>query len=255
MTSSATSAVLSDAYDIPRATVSITTREGLASFTLDPAGVFHLSRSVLDPGNTQLSRRPHCPQIVHLHTGWMLVNRSTKLGVRVAPPSAPWSEIPPGRAHVFSAGTTQVQFLVADVDPVTVTVPPATAQGDESCEDLVSHGRSTVWGPEMNAEANKILRGPGRDLLVAVLAPWLSADPTLQEHKSRRVAAECAGYSVSAVDRILSRLRNALWPDEPRKPSREHIAEYLSQRGLVGPQDLPRAENCRHEQGRARPPR
>lgn len=90
---------------------------------------------------------------------------------------------------------------------------------------------------------------------MAVLAPWLSADPTLQEHKSRRVAAECAGYSVSAVDRILSRLRNALWPDEPRKPSREHIAEYLSQRGLVGPQDLPRAENCRHEQGRARPPR
>lgn len=257
MTSSTPLAVPSDAFGAPQATVSITTREGLASFVMDPDHVFHLSRSLLDPDNTQLSRRPHCPQIVRVNTEWMLVNRSTKLVVRVAPPSVPRSEIPPGRAHVFAAGMTQVQLLVAQVHPVTVSIPPATADGTETPLDLVSGGRSTVWGPEMNADAHKLLQGSQRDILVAILAPWLSGDPMLQELKSRRVAAQCVGYSVASVDRVLSRLRNALWPDEHEKPSREHIAEYLSLRGLLGPEDVLqiRHQNCGHQQWRTPPPR
>ena len=256
MTSSATSAVPSDAFDAPRATVSITTRQGLAAFDMDPVRVFHLSRSLLDPDNTQLSRRPHCPQIVYVNTGWMLVNRSTKVVVRVVPPFSPWSEIPPGRAHVFSAGTTQIQLLVAHVGTVTVSVAPAAPDGTEASLDLVSGGRSTIWGPEMNAEAAKLLRSSSRKILVAVLAPWLSGDPMVQELKNRKVAAQCAGYSVASVDRALSRLRNALWPDEHEKPSREHIAEYLSLRGLLGPQDVLEIDHlhCGHRSRRTPPP-
>ncbi|MFF4039602.1 hypothetical protein [Streptomyces sp. NPDC001816] len=224
----------------PRATIELQTRDGLRSFQLDPEETFYLTRKVVAQDDPEverfLSRRPDCPQIAYLAGRWTLLNESRSRRVRVAPPRGGYEEVGRGGAVRLNPGRTVLYFGPKGEIQVGVVIGPA-AEPDGETE--TQSGTVTYRGPEPTPQVERMLvQQSSRTVLVAVLAPWLSGDPALQDLKDRAVAAQCAGFSVGYVDKVLKEVRAGLWPDTAARPSRAELAEYFLTRGLLGAADM-----------------
>lgn len=237
-------------HNAPRATVELQTRGGLRSFQLDPEETFYLTRRVVAQDNPEVklfvSRRPTCPQIAYLANRWTLLNESRNRRVRVAFPRGGYEEIGPGGAVRLNPGRTLVYFGPNGEIQVGVVIRPETEREEDS---ETQSGTMTYRGPEPTPQVERMLvQQSYRTVLVAVLAPWLSGDPALQDMKDRAVAAQCAGYSVGYVDKVLKEVRAGLWPDTAARPSRAELADYFLTRGLLGAADMLilRHVNCGH---------
>ncbi|MEU2538770.1 hypothetical protein [Streptomyces iakyrus] len=224
----------------PRATIEFQGADGLRSYQLLPEETFHLSRKVIAPDDKEkghfISRWPNCALIRYLADHWMLLNESRRRRVRAAFPRGGYEEVGPGGAVRLTPGRTTLYFGPNGEIQVGVVIRP-TAEPDGEVE--TQSGTMTYRGPEPTPQVERMLvQQSSRAVLVAVLAPWLSGDPALQDLKDRAVAARCAGFSVGYVDKVLKEVRAALWPDTAARPSRADLAEYFLTRGLLGAADM-----------------
>ncbi|MGW2724334.1 hypothetical protein [Streptomyces sp. NPDC001492] len=228
-------------HNAPRATVELPTRGGLRSFQLVPEQPFHLTRLVVAPDDPEVGRfisrmRGRCPQIAYLANRWTLLNESRSRRLRVAFPRGGYEEIGLGGAVRLSPGRTVLYFGPNGEIQVGVVIGPAAEPEEES---ETQSGTMTYRGPEPTPQVERMLvQQSSRTVLVAVLAPWLSGDPALQDLKDRAVAARCAGYSVGYVDKVLKEVRAGLWPDTSARPSRAELADYFLTRGLLSAADM-----------------
>ncbi|GGW43997.1 hypothetical protein GCM10010503_20860 [Streptomyces lucensis JCM 4490] len=238
----------------PRATIELQSQDGLRSFQLVPEETFYLTRQVIAPDDEErgrfISRGPNCPQITFLAGRWMLLNESESRRVRVALPRGGYEEVGQGGAVRLNPGRTVLYFGPNGEIQVAVVIGPA-AEPDEKAE--ARSGEKTDRGPDPTAQVERVLvQQSSRTVLVAVLAPWLSGDPALQDLKDRAVAAQCAGFSVGYVDKVLKEVRAELWPDTSARPSRAELADYFLIRGLLGAADVLALRHvaCGHTRGR-----
>ncbi|MFJ4710862.1 hypothetical protein [Streptomyces sp. NPDC088785] len=228
-------------HTAPRATVEIPTGEGLQLVHLLPEETFYLTRKVIAQGNPDLkryiSRRPNCPQVVYVAGHWTLLNDSRTRRLRITLARGGYEEVGPGVSIRLKPGRTVLYFGPHGEIEVGIVIDPAVEPEEEEGE--ARSGTVTYRGPEPTAQVERTLvQQSSRSVLVAVLAPWLSADPALQDLKDRAVAARCAGYSVGYVDKVLKEVRAGLWPDSAVRPSRADLAEYFLTRGLLGAADM-----------------
>ncbi|MFD7769268.1 hypothetical protein [Streptomyces sp. NPDC059787] len=224
----------------PRAAIELQSPSGLRSYQLVPERTFYLTRQVIAPDDEErgrfISRRPNCALIRYLADRWMLLNESGSRRVRVAFPRGGYEEVGQGGAVRLGPGRTVLYFGPNGEIQVGVVIGPA-AEPDGEAE--TQSGTMTYRGPEPTPQVERMLvQQSSRTVLVAVLAPWLSGDPAFQDLRDRAVAAQCAGFSVGYVDKVLKEVRAELWPDTATRPSRAELAEYFLTRGLLGAADM-----------------